>query len=186
MRQQDRLVVQQVDFGVDEIRTTSNQVVKERRQTAWQGDEGVAPFSYSDKAMRRQPWSPVVQMARDTLSKELDQYYDGCLLNLYHDGGSGMRYHIDPDQGTLWDYETAVISVGGSRRFCFRERTAGTLVSRDAEFAALAEIASAYVALVSAGGAHSDCGSGGSDSLANRRLETLLLVLWNREVRLHA
>jgi alkylated DNA repair dioxygenase AlkB len=48
-------------------------------------------------------------------------YYDGCLLNLYPDGGSGMRYHVDPDQGTLWDYETAVVSVGASRRVAFRE-----------------------------------------------------------------
>jgi alkylated DNA repair dioxygenase AlkB len=119
-------LVQQVDFSVDDIRTTSNQVVKERRKTAWQGDEGVAPFSYSSKAMPRQPWSPTVQMARDALSQELNQYYDGCLLNLYHDGGSGMRYHIDPDQGTLWDYETAVVSIGATRRFAFREITPST------------------------------------------------------------
>ncbi len=50
-------------------------------------------------------------------------YYDGCLLNLYPDGGSGMRYHSDPDQGVLWDYETAVVSVGATRRFSFRQNT---------------------------------------------------------------
>lgn len=123
-------LVQQVDFSVDDIRTTSNQVVKERRQTAWQGDDGVAPFSYSSKAMPRQPWSPTVHMVRDALSQELNQYYDGCLLNLYHDGGSGMRYHIDPDQGTLWDYETAVVSIGASRRFAFREITPSTTTAQ--------------------------------------------------------
>ena len=31
-----------------------------------------------------------------------------------------MRYHIDPDQGTLWDYDTAVVSIGATRRFAFR------------------------------------------------------------------
>ena len=31
-----------------------------------------------------------------------------------------MRYHSDPDQGTLWDYDTAVVSIGASRRFLFR------------------------------------------------------------------
>ena len=31
-----------------------------------------------------------------------------------------MRYHIDPDQGTLWDFDTAVVSVGATRRFAFR------------------------------------------------------------------
>jgi alkylated DNA repair dioxygenase AlkB len=31
-----------------------------------------------------------------------------------------MRYHTDPDQGELWGYETAVVSVGAARRFAFR------------------------------------------------------------------
>jgi hypothetical protein len=35
-------------------------------------------------------------------------------------GGSAMRYHIDPDQGVLWGYDTAVVSVGATRRFAFR------------------------------------------------------------------
>ena len=32
-----------------------------------------------------------------------------------------MRYHIDPDQGTLWDYSTTVVSIGATRKFSFRE-----------------------------------------------------------------
>ena len=31
-----------------------------------------------------------------------------------------MRYHCDPDQGTLWDFITSVVSVGASRRVAFR------------------------------------------------------------------
>ena len=46
--------------------------------------------------------------------------YDCCLLNLYTDGESGMRYHHDPDQGRLWGYETVVVSVGATRKFSFR------------------------------------------------------------------
>jgi alkylated DNA repair dioxygenase AlkB len=116
-------LVDQVDFQVEDIRTTySNQVVRERRQTAWQGEHpGVAPFEYSGKSMDTQPWSPTVRTVRDRLQERTGQYYDGCLLNLYPDGGSGMRYHIDPEQGVLWDYETAVVSVGATRRFAFRD-----------------------------------------------------------------
>jgi alkylated DNA repair dioxygenase AlkB len=111
----------EVDFRVDEIRTTASvKVVQERRQTAWQGDKGVGPFCYSGKRMPRSDWSPTVELIRDRLQQATGQYYDGCLLNLYPDGRSGMRYHIDPDQGTLWDYDTAVVSVGASRRFAFR------------------------------------------------------------------
>jgi alkylated DNA repair dioxygenase AlkB len=114
-------LVSQVNYQVDTIRTSSNVVVSERRKTAWEGDDGVAPFSYSGKSMETNRWSPLVKATRDCLLETTGIYYDGCLLNLYPDGGSGMRYHIDPDQGVLWDYETAVVSVGATRRFSLRK-----------------------------------------------------------------
>lgn len=113
-------LLDEVDFKSETIRTTSNQVVKERRQTAWQGDEYVAAFAYSGKSMIRKSFSPVVLKVRNQLSQQTGHLYDGCLLNLYPDGGSGMRYHIDPDQGSLWGYETVVVSVGATRKFSFR------------------------------------------------------------------
>lgn len=119
-------LAEQVNFQVDTIRTTSKKVVPERRQTAWEGDEGVAPFEYSGKAMLRNSWSPLVKTVREYLKDETGIIYDGCLLNLYPDGGSGMRYHVDPDQGTLWDYHTAVVSVGATRKFALRATTPTT------------------------------------------------------------
>jgi alkylated DNA repair dioxygenase AlkB len=111
----------EVAFTDDTIVTTStSQQVRERRSTAWQGDPSVAPFAYSGKSMPRNDWSPVVKSVRDIIHQQTGQYYDGCLLNLYPDGDSAMRYHIDPDQGTLWDYDTTVVSVGATRRFAFR------------------------------------------------------------------
>jgi len=113
-------LTEQVHFQFDTVRTKSNRVVKERRQTAWEGDDNVAPFDYSGKSMERRPWSPLVLEARNHLSRETGHKYDGCLLNLYPDGGSGMRYHSDPDQGKIWSYETVVVSAGATRRFAFR------------------------------------------------------------------
>ena len=71
--------------------------------------------------METKPFSPIVNHVRNLLFQRTGILYDCCLLNLYPDGDSGMRYHIDPDQGTLWGYETAVVSVGATRRFSFRE-----------------------------------------------------------------
>merc|ERR1740124_2072206 len=71
--------------------------------------------------MERATWSPVVRFVRDAIHERTEQYYNGCLINLYPDGNSAMRYHVDPDQGTLWDCSTAVASIGSSRRFAFRE-----------------------------------------------------------------
>lgn len=116
---------QEVDFQMDQICTASNQVVQERRETCWQGDLGVAPFLYGGKSMPTKSWSPTVLGIRNQLSgavQGLGKYYDCCLINHYIDGGSGMRYHADPDQGILWDYDTAVVSVGAARRFAFRPK----------------------------------------------------------------
>lgn len=113
-------LLEEVDFRVDEIQTQSNRFVLERRQTAWQGDHGVSPFEYSGKSMPRDDWSPLVRGVRNDVYVQTGIYYDCCLLNHYPDGSSGMRYHSDPDQGTLWGYDTAVVSVGATRRFCFR------------------------------------------------------------------
>lgn len=112
--------VRQVDFRTETIQIKSKRAVVERRQTAWQGDDHVPPFQYSGKSMKRMPWSAVVANVRDRLWNSTSHYYDGCLLNLYPDGGSGMRYHIDPDQGVQWGFETAVVSIGATRRFAFR------------------------------------------------------------------
>ena len=90
-------LVLQVNYQVDDIRTSSNLVVPERRKTAWEGDDGVAPFAYSGKSMKRNRWSSLVKASRDRLMDVSGIYYDGCLLNLYPDGGSGMRYHSDPN-----------------------------------------------------------------------------------------
>ena len=70
--------------------------------------------------MKTRPFSSLVRSVRDELRAKTGEDYDCCLLNLYPDGESGMRYHIDPDQGELWGYETAVVSVGAARRFAFR------------------------------------------------------------------
>jgi alkylated DNA repair dioxygenase AlkB len=112
----------EIRFRADHIRTTTSQeIVQERRMTAWQGDGHVGPFCYSGKSMERDEWTPSVRTIRNQLEERTGQYYDGCLLNLYPDGGSGMRYHIDPDQGKLWDFDTAVVSIGATRKFAFRE-----------------------------------------------------------------
>lgn len=115
---------EEVDFRVDQIRTKSKKFVPERRETSWQGDVGVVPFLYGGKEMPREEWAPTVLCVRDYLSSPQTghhhQYFDCALINHYPCGESAMRYHSDPDQGVLWDFDTAVVSVGATRRFAFR------------------------------------------------------------------
>lgn len=113
----------QVKFKAETIHTTStDRSVKERRLTAWEGESSdIQGFAYSGKVMETSLFSPLVLAVRDELVRKTGVSYDCCLLNLYTNGESGMRYHIDPDQGTLWGYETVVVSVGATRKFSFRD-----------------------------------------------------------------
>lgn len=113
--------IQEVDFKKEQVITSEGKIIEERRLTAWQGEEGVQGFAYSGKVMDTKPFSACVKRFRDVLAEHTGEYYDACLLNLYPDSNSAMRFHIDPDQGELWDYSTTVVSVGSSRRFSFRE-----------------------------------------------------------------
>lgn len=137
----------EVDFCLDDIRATTSTpersfstqqgsaiVVPERRFTAWQGDAKVGPFLYSGKSMPRHDWSPTVRTIRDDIFATTGQYYDACLLNLYPNGRSAMRYHSDPDQKLLWDTDTVVVSIGAPRRFAFRR-----IANRDNEPSATVE-----------------------------------------------
>ena len=112
----------QVKFKAETIHTTSTDTsVKERRLTAWEGEsKDIKGFAYSGKIMETRTFSPLVLAVRDELIRKTGETYDCCLLNLYTDGESGMRYHHDPDQGRLWGYETVVVSVGATRKFSFR------------------------------------------------------------------
>lgn len=95
--------------------------VPEARLTAWQSDIG-ATFRYSGKEMEAPPggMTPRVAAVRDALQQLLGERFDSVLINYYEDGKCGMRYHVDPLYG-CWTPNTAVVSVGATRQFIFRE-----------------------------------------------------------------
>ena len=111
---------EEVALNRDEVHTASGKVLPEARLTAWQSDGGHS-FRYSGKTSAPPPGglTPRVAAVRDELARLLGVHYDSCLVNLYPDGTSGMRYHSDP-QGQDWAADTAVVSIGAPRRFVFR------------------------------------------------------------------
>ncbi|MEW5316236.1 MAG: hypothetical protein WDW38_007617 [Sanguina aurantia] len=89
--------------------------VEESRLTGWQSDIG-ATFIYSGKEMRPQQRHAV----RDRLTELTGVCYDSVLINYYHDGRCGMRFHSDPLYDR-WTPNTCVVSIGETRTFVFRE-----------------------------------------------------------------
>ncbi|CAM9162516.1 unnamed protein product [Discosporangium mesarthrocarpum] len=112
----------EVAFERDEIMLGEDKSkrISESRLTAWQSCGGLE-FSYSGKVMSPSPFSPNVLRLKDALHQHTGVLYDGVLLNLYETRSSAMRYHSDPDVGTVWTSHTTVVSVGDTRQFALRE-----------------------------------------------------------------
>ena len=75
----------------------------------------------------------LVAAVRDALHAQTGERFDCVLCNLYPAGGeSACKFHTDPEHGTLWARPTTVVSVGETRRFCFRPlRRAGSAPPAD-------------------------------------------------------
>jgi len=89
--------------------------------TAWFGD---ADYAYSGIHHRAAPLPPVIQRLRERAESLSGARYNSVLLNLYRDGADSVGWHSDNEAG-LGDCPTiASLSLGATRRFQFRHRTA--------------------------------------------------------------
>lgn len=99
--------------------------VREPRGTAWFSDRGHL-FHYSGKVMTARPLPPILADLRNRLHELTGMWYCSVLVNNYPDGKTGMGYHQDPlydpdcPERQIWADDTAVISVGDTRRFVLR------------------------------------------------------------------
>ena len=117
-----------VAFEQATLLTADGRKVRERRHTAWLGEEGVGALAYSGKLMSPSPLSEcsTICSLRDALRADLGQSFDCALANLYSAGGkTACAWHRDPEHGDAidgakWARHTFVVSAGESRIFAFR------------------------------------------------------------------
>jgi len=111
----------ELPWKADTLLTRLGAAVRERRETCWLAEPGIGGLSYSGKLMPPAPLPARVAAARDGLAAAFGERYDCALCNWYEgDSGAACAWHADPEHGSLWALETAVVSVGETRRFAFR------------------------------------------------------------------
>lgn len=102
--------------------------VTEPRLSAWIADPGVA-YRYSGRDRIVHEWSPVLTDLRNRARDVADSAFNGVLANLYRDGHDHMGWHADDERSLGTDPIIASVSLGADRRFDFRHRTTGEIVS---------------------------------------------------------
>jgi len=94
----------------------------ERRKTAWVAtDPGAAPaWRYGKQVDEMKP--SAMSSAISDINQQLERHgYDCALVNLYPPNiKTGMKYHRDPDQNTLFTTTTSVVSLGAPAVFKLR------------------------------------------------------------------
>lgn len=93
------------------------------RLSCWIGDPD-ATYVYSQTRFEPRAWLLELQALRERLQDELECKFNSVLANRYRDGQDGMGWHSDdePELGT--QPIIASISLGATRRFSVKAKTA--------------------------------------------------------------
>jgi alkylated DNA repair dioxygenase AlkB len=96
-------------------------VMQEGRLTAWYGDPG-AIYKYSGKVNEPKRWTPELLNIKTIIENEIATKFNSCLLNYYRDGKDSIGYHADDEKDLDENATIASLSLGGTRKFCFKHK----------------------------------------------------------------
>lgn len=89
------------------------------RQVAWYGDDHYR-YAYSGIMRDSLPWDPQLLILKQQIEQTLAERFNSCLANLYQEGTQGMAWHSDGDMSLAKQTTIASLSLGATRKFCFR------------------------------------------------------------------
>lgn len=99
-----------------------------KRKVAWYADADFE-YTYSNTTKIALPWTPDLLALKALAEECTGETYNSCLLNLYHDGSEGMAWHSDAEKDLKKDGAIASLSFGAERRFGFKHKQSGEVVS---------------------------------------------------------
>lgn len=99
-----------------------------KRKVAWYADK---PFSYtySKTTKYAQPWTQELLQLKTLTEQQTGEFFNSCLLNLYHDGSEGMAWHSDGEKDLKKHGAIASLSFGAERKFSFKHKATKQTVS---------------------------------------------------------
>jgi alkylated DNA repair dioxygenase AlkB len=99
-----------------------------KRKVAWYGDKDFE-YTYSNITKKALPFTPELLQLKIKTEQATGEYYNSCLLNLYHTGEEGMAWHSDGEKDLKKNGAIASLSFGAERKFAFKHKVDKTVVS---------------------------------------------------------
>lgn len=107
-----------------------------KRKVAWYGDRAFE-YTYSNITKRALPWTKELLDLKARIEMATGEQFNSCLLNLYHNGEEGMAWHSDGEKDLKKDGAIGSLSLGAKRKFCFKHKVSGEIVSMMLEHGSL-------------------------------------------------
>lgn len=111
-------LLQVVPWQADEVVVMGKRITTARK-VAWFGD---APYYYSGVLKQPLAWGNDMLQLKQLVEQHTGQAFNSCLANLYADGSQGVGWHSDDETVLGREPIIASLSLGASRRFCFKHK----------------------------------------------------------------
>lgn len=109
-----------VEWRNDEAMIFGKKIIT-KRKVAWYGDRAF-DYTYSRVTKTALPWTAELLALKSRVEVVCGEYFNSCLLNLYHTGEEGMAWHSDGEADLKKDGAIASLSLGAARKFAFKHK----------------------------------------------------------------
>lgn len=116
-----------IDWKNDEALIFGKKIIT-KRKVAWYGDQAFS-YTYSNTTKLALPWTKELMEIKSIVEEKTGETFNSCLMNLYHNGEEGMAWHSDAEKDLKRDGTIASLSLGAERKFSFKHKQSGEIVS---------------------------------------------------------
>lgn len=109
-----------VTWQNDEVFIFGKRIVT-KRKVAWYGDKAFE-YTYSKITKKALPWIDDLLVLKKIIEEKMNETFNSCLLNLYHNGDEGMAWHSDDEPNLKKNSTIASLSFGAERKFSFKHK----------------------------------------------------------------
>ena len=110
--------------------------IETKRKVAWYGEKEFE-YTYSNNTKLAQPWTKELLELKELIELKTGEFFNSCLLNLYHNGSEGMAWHSDGEKDLKKNGAIASLSFGAERKFAFKHKETKETVYRVLEHGSL-------------------------------------------------
>ena len=115
-----KILLESLAWENDKVYIFGKEIIT-KRKIAWYGDRAFG-YTYSNYTKKALPWTQELLELKKILENKIQETFNSCLVNLYHDGSEGMAWHSDGEKDLKKRGTIASLTFGAERKFSFKHK----------------------------------------------------------------